>query len=178
MTVTGLESLQRTLRQLADACQQKATRAALAAANTAIAARIRSGVNASAASTEVKREARKLIGKLVKKRGGQFTAKAGFAVGQKGRKKQQAKSKGFVSPASIHLFVMGTDERATAGGHATGRIRGLLAGIVQSATSAASGAAASAAGAAARKAIEREAKRLASGIVRGGGGNLPAGWKF
>lgn len=162
MSVTGLESLQKTLLSLARDGQQKATRSALAAANTALAKAVRSGVNSSAASSEVKREARKLVGKLLRKKGEQFVAKVGFGVGAKGRKKQQDKSKGFVSPASIHLFVLGTKERTTKSGHPTGRIQPLLAGIVKAATTSALGEATKLAADAARKTIEREAAKAAT----------------
>jgi hypothetical protein len=132
--VAGLADLKKTLEGIAGEGNKKVLRAAVGATMTVMAKAARQAVNASSASPEVKRAARTLIGKRFDRKGGEVRAKVGFAVGMKGKKKfrQAGMGKGvkkghsgFVSAASIHLFVLGTQDRYTGGrmSRFAGRIR-------------------------------------------------------
>jgi hypothetical protein len=153
--VQGLTELQRTLTELAGAGNRKMLRAAIGATMTVTAKAVREAVNGTPAGPEVKREARKLVGKRFIRgdEGGVMArAKVGFGVGKRtkaAREKAAAKAAGRqrdgvgISSNDIHWFVLGTEERfhgeKTVWGRKvatgcpvspTGRIKPLLAGAI------------------------------------------------
>jgi cell division septum initiation protein DivIVA len=141
----GLDDLLRKLDTIKDRMAKKAAKAGVNAGLTPLAQAMRSAVNASPASPELKRAARKMIGKRLKKKEGKdYVGKVGFAVGKatKAKKEKAAKrsvdksKKGVgVSQSNIHWFVLGTKDRKTKTGHPTGRVEELLKGCVAQASS-------------------------------------------
>ncbi len=149
-SITGLQAADRKLRRLATTASDKAITAGIRASMTAIAKAMRAAVNSTSASSELKREARKAIGsrfakpKMGKRRGIK-EAKVGFGVGKSGKAVKRAvaargkriaggKSGGKgvgISSANIHWFVLGTDDRATKAGHATGKIVNMFGGVTR-----------------------------------------------
>lgn len=118
--------LQRNLQRIANGLPKKVMRPAVGAAMKPLKKSIRQQVNASQASTAVKREARKTIGyRYAKDKGGQPQAKAGFGVGKPTkRKKMKAHERNVygqggaglargvgLSAANVHWFVFGTKPR-------------------------------------------------------------------
>ncbi len=124
----GMDKMIRTLNTTKDKTAKKCAMAGVRAGLTPLAKAMRAGINASPASTGLKRAARKTIGKSLRRyRGGKGArgGKAGFAVGKPSKKKgmtaherhvygqggaKLAKGVG-VSSSNIHWFVLGTDER-------------------------------------------------------------------
>jgi hypothetical protein len=117
----GMNDLVKTLNTIKDKSLKKATRAGINASLTPLTKAMRAAVNASSASTALKRAARKVIGKSLKKKRGTYQGKAGFAVGKQSKSKRVkssirwGSSKGGVglSATNIHWFVLGTDDRET-----------------------------------------------------------------
>jgi hypothetical protein len=134
--ITGLRAVERKLNRLATTSSKKATVAGHRASMTTIAKAMRSAVNASDASTFLKREARKSIGaRFSKGMAKELTlAKVGFSVGKKAKQVKSAQAargkrlgagKGGgrgvgISAANIHWFVLGTKKRRTKSGFGSG----------------------------------------------------------
>lgn len=155
----GLDALVKTLDGLKDKASKKAARAGVNAGLTVLAKAMRSAVNSSSASPNVKRRARDVIGKRLQKAQGQTTGKAGFGVGKRGKKytqglndyqgaREQAERKGVgISASNIHWFILGTAQRRQinsrrkpnkgGAGRLTGRVQSSLQGVVSSAASSA-----------------------------------------
>ncbi|KKK76871.1 hypothetical protein LCGC14_2859270, partial [marine sediment metagenome] len=131
--------------------------------------------NASEASPELKREARKTIGaRFAKRRHSQVReAKVGFSVGKKKKAIQRAQAArgkrieagksggggvGF-SAANIHWFVLGTDERHQKSGKPTGKVEGVFGGVTRQALASSAGASLAAARRKISQVITREAKK-------------------
>ena len=124
----GMDAMIRTLNTTKDKTAKKCATAGVRAGLTPLAKAMRAAINASSASTGLKRAARKTIGKSLRRyRGGKGArgGKAGFAVGKPPKKKaaaahersvygqrgaKMAKGVG-VSSANIHWYVLGTKER-------------------------------------------------------------------
>jgi len=154
MNLKGFSRLTANLEKTQRKTSQKVARAGMSASLTPLTKAMRAAVNASPASKEVKRQARKLIGRSLKKSKGNYTGKAGFAVGKQSKKKSMTAHERFVygqggagmakgvgiSASNIHWFVLGTDERQTKSGKATGMIKDLLKGVIPAATVSARGA--------------------------------------
>lgn len=155
--VKGLADIQAKLSNMASKGGAKLLRAGVGAGMTSLAQSLRAAVNSTAATAEVKRAARKTIGKRYAKGGTsrtgkttQAAAKVGFGVGFKlKRLRQQAAKhsatgrKGVgLSAADVHWFVLGTVERklkrgsekGPKAGHPTGRIPPMLAGATRTAS--------------------------------------------
>lgn len=175
-TITGVEELDHKLARLSRSSSRRAVTSGIRAGLTPLGKAMRAGINASDASPELKRAARKTIGKrFARAKGGQgvYQAKVGFAVGMKhkavrravvkARKKKRAEggmSRGVgISAFNIHWFVLGTKQRRTKSGHATGRIPAFFEGVVGGAFAVAGGAALAAARAKIRQVIQREARK-------------------
>jgi hypothetical protein len=148
--VIGWRELDAMFQRLAEEGAKKALRAGVGAAMKPISQALRAAVDASGAPKEVKRQAKKLIGRRFDKKGGrkknEVRAKVGFAVGKQSQKKKLtaheryqaykaggAKGVG-ISSSDIHWFVLGTQQRATKAGHRTGKIPPELAGVLEQAT--------------------------------------------
>lgn len=141
----GLDDLLRKLDTIKNRTAKKAAKAGVNAGLTPLAQAMRAAVNASPASAELKRAARQVIGKRLKKKEGKdYVGKAGFAVGkatkakkEKAAKRSADKSKKGVglSQSNVHWFVLGTKDRRTRRSHSTGKIEGLLKGCVVQASS-------------------------------------------
>lgn len=146
VAITGLHRLDSTLRHLASQGTKKAAKAGLSAALTVVVKAVRQQVNATPGITsDLKREARRAIGKRVRTKRLHVTGKVGFGVGKrkskvaaatKARAKRIAKGKASggvgISAANIHWAVLGTSERRTDDtGRATGKMPPLLKGVVQ-----------------------------------------------
>jgi hypothetical protein len=170
----GLDKMLRTLNTTKDKTAKKCARAGVSAGLTPLTKAMRAAVNASPASTELKRQARKTIGRSLKKRRGNYSGKAGFGVGKPSKKKNMTAHERYVygqggaklasgvgiSATNIHWFVLGTDERQTKSGKATGQIKDLLKGVVPSATMSARGAMLQAARKKCTEVLARETAKL------------------
>jgi hypothetical protein len=148
--VFGAKELDRKMLRMVDTGSKVAMVRAIDAGMRPIAKAMRAAVNASDASTFLKREARKSIGHRFKKntRGRKSPireAKVGFAVGKrkksvqaavKARGKRLAAGKGGgrgvgISAQNIHWFVLGTDERKHKSGHRVGRIANMFGQVTR-----------------------------------------------
>jgi hypothetical protein len=121
----GLDQLVRAINRLKDKTVQKAARAGINAGLAAMNKAIRSAVNASSASPEMKRAARAAIGKRLLKEAQSrsiIAAKGGFGVGLHGKRKrakaaaraQDRTRRGVgISASNIHWAVLGTRDRFT-----------------------------------------------------------------
>jgi len=125
--------LDRKLKYLATHGGKKAARAGINAGLTPLVKAMRAAINGTSASSDLKRQARKTVGKRFAKAKsgasrGAYEAKAGFAVGKKKGKPTKGKSRGVgVGPANIHWFVLGTESRThETTGHSTGRIANIF----------------------------------------------------
>lgn len=154
----GDKALDRKLKRLSTTSSNRAITAGIRASMTPVARAMRSAVNASEASTSLKREARRAIGqRFAKAKGGPKRgireAKVGFGVGQTekvrarkvasgeaARAKGESSGKGVgVGVANIHWFVLGTDERVLKhgsergpkAGHPTGEIDNVFGGVTR-----------------------------------------------
>lgn len=170
--VTGIAELDRKLTQFSTSGANRAMRAGISAGMTQIAKAIRQGVNSSDASSEMKRAARKAVGRRLvtkettKKR---QAAKVGLGVGkQKKAADRPKKRKGVgISSANIHWATLGTTERqlkkgsktGPKAGHPTGKMPAILEGVVPAAFAASSGTAMSAATSKIRQVIQKEAQK-------------------
>ena len=105
------------------------------------------------------REARKAIGRKVKRKGKtEVIGKVGAGVGKKRKKNPDRNGKPGVglSENNIHWAILGVNDRQTEAGHNRGRHDGFLAGIVQQGASRAEVRAAVAAREAVKRVIEGE----------------------
>jgi len=178
--VMGVKELDRKFAHLGT----RGARAVLAAGINAelgvLAKAFRQQIKNSNASDEMKREARRTVGKRFR-RGGTSrigktstpVAKVGFAVGKrqkqisaakKARGKRVAKSgkKGRgvgISAANIHWPVLGTDERRHEGGKSTGRMPDVFRGLARRVIASVSSVAIAAASAVMRQRIVIEARK-------------------
>ena len=161
-TVTGDKRLDRRLANLGKRGATRAITAGVRAGLTPVARALRRAINASSVSTQVKREARKTVGKRFKrKRGSKIReAKVGFAVGKKVKKESGKKGVG-ISSNNIHWFVLGTEQRSTKNGRDTGQIEDMFSGLCQQALDRSKQAAMDAARAKISQVIKREAKKQA-----------------
>lgn len=132
----GDKAMDRKLKRLGTTGSTKAIAAGIRASMTPVARAMRVAVNATDASSYLKREARKAIGQRFAKnrKKGVREAKVGFAVGKKkkqikaagaARDKRVAAGKGGgrgvgISSTNIHWFVLGTDLRRTKSGFGSG----------------------------------------------------------
>lgn len=145
----GFDQLLAKLTKLEDKKEKRIARAGVSAGIKALVAAQKAAVNSAPISGALKAAARKAIGKrIVKDQGAIVAGKAGFGVGKSTRKKRESahqrhmrgqggahETKGVgASAANIHWFVLGTQERETAGGHGTGEVPSLLAGAIQTAS--------------------------------------------
>ena len=163
--VIGADALNAKLISLAKNTSKKAARAGISAGLRVVAKAIRQAINASDAPADVKRQARKTIGsRFGKRKGGpgrgRIEARAGFAVGKKRQPPTARRSRGVgLGVQDVHWFVLGTQERATKSGHATGKIDAMLSEAVRTAVGMSGDTALSAARAAVARVIERDARR-------------------
>jgi len=184
VTVTGWDELERRLTNLERRDALAAAEKGLRGMATPLLRALRAGINAAPVSAEIKRAARKTLGRNYKKARagamrGQKQAKAGFGIGKQPPLDKRAGRKGVgVSRTNIHWFVLGTQDRYTGmavrrtrlarltgnalrptGGKVryTGRIQPLLVGLAPAALAAAQPAMLEAA----RQAIDREIIRRA-----------------
>lgn len=133
----GEKMLDRKLNYLATHGGKKAARAGINAGMVPLAKALRAAINTTDASSDLKRQARKTIGKRFAKakfgaKRGQYEAKAGFAVGKKKGKPTGGKSRGVgVGPANVHWFVLGTEGRRHDTGHRTGQIANVFDGVTR-----------------------------------------------
>jgi hypothetical protein len=165
----GDKELSRKLDALGGRASRRAITTGVSAALTPLARAMRSAVNASSASADLKRAARATIGKrfsTTRVSRNEKQAKAGFAVGKpskvkaaKARKRSAAGGGVGVSAANIHWFVLGTADRTTKSGHSTGRISPAFTGVMQQAFSASQSTMVAVARAKISQVIEREARR-------------------
>jgi len=163
----GARELERKLKHLQSQGSKKVARAAVTGMVGPIRKGIRQQVNATPATTELRRAARKAVGSKVKKQpDGSYGAKAGLGVG-KMTKKQRASASARaaggqgvgVSKHNIHWFVLGTTERTqTSTGKSVGRIKPVFKGVVPRAVTASTPAAIAAGAEKARKQLKKEAK--------------------
>jgi len=141
----GFDQLMKKLATLEDRQEKRIARSGVTAGMTALAKAQKAAVNSAPISGALKAQARKMIGKRLNKDGGAIVSgKAGFAVGKGSKKKREKASQRHqrgqggghetrgvgVSAANIHWFVLGTKERKTGSGHATGAIPALLDGVI------------------------------------------------
>ena len=166
-SITGDKAIDRRLANLSTRGSQRAITAGILAGMTPIAKAMRAAINATSASSELKREGRKAVGKRFKKakggaKKGTREAKVGFGVGKK-RKKAADRAGGGVgiSAANIQWPVLGTEERATKAGGSTGRMPAVFEGVTESAFAASKEASMAAARAKISQVIMREAKKQA-----------------
>jgi len=145
----GLDELRSCLATLADKSAKKAAKAGINAGLMELKKAIVAGVNSSSMTAAEKQAARKTVGKSLKKKGDDYAGKAGFGVGKPSQKKKEAAraraqrgqrgtndDRGVgISASNIH-WLMGTGERRTASGHATGKMPEVLNGIIAGAVSA------------------------------------------
>jgi len=176
--VLGDKELDRKLRRLATKSSKKAIVAGINASMTPLARSMRKAITAVKASDELKREARRAIGKRFGKnkagaRRGIREAKVGFSVGKKrsaAKPKGGGQSRGVgISAANIHWFVLGTHKRyLTKGrgghwplpaGHYTGRIASIFGDVTRLAFAGTSAAMTEAARKKIKQVIEREARK-------------------
>lgn len=164
----GKPELDRKLNHLSGKASKRAIVAGIKASLIPIARAMRTGVNASSASHELKKAARQSIGsRFTRKRWESVReAKVGFAVGKskksvakRSAKRGEGRPGAGVSASNIHWFVLGTDERTTKSGKSTGRIEGVFAGVTDAAVGAAGQASLAAASKKIQQVIHREARK-------------------
>ncbi len=176
VAVTGDKALDRKLADLGRrSTVNRVVGRGMSAGMVPVLKAIRAGINATDASPFLKREARKTIGKKIK-RGGPSgpEAKAGFSVGKKAKQVAKAKvarskrlgaGKGGgrgvgISASNIHWFVLGTQFRFhKKSGRRTGRIKPPFNKVMMQAVSASQGAYLAAARAKITQEIQKEAMK-------------------
>jgi hypothetical protein len=131
MNIDGIEEVIKGLSDIADKGIKKAAKQGINAALNTLAKSLRQAVNGTSLGGEAKAEARKAVGKRLKKKEGQedYSGKVGFGVAQSKSKRQAAKARASdatkkgvgLSGGDIHWFVLGTAERHTAK-RATGKM--------------------------------------------------------
>jgi len=143
----GDKDLTRAIDRLVTRGSKRAITAGIRAGMVPVARAMRAAVQASTASPELKREAKRSIGarfgktRKIKQR----HAKVGFAVGKRKRAvhsamrargkriaggKQADRGVG-ISSANIHWFVLGTDPRQTKAGRFTGQIANVFGDVTR-----------------------------------------------
>lgn len=147
MALQGVRELVDQITLMEGAISTKAAKAGVNAALAVLVKSIKSGVNASGMSLDEKAAARATVNKRLKKKEGDETGgKAGFGVGkQSAAKKRKAtarrgrgqggtgEERGVgISSANVH-WLMGTQDRTTQSGHATGKMPDVLSGIIATA---------------------------------------------
>ena len=182
--IKGLMKLDRRLRHLEKRGARRVAGKGVRAGLMVVGKAMRSAINASDASSELKREARKTIGQRFQRKmaGGLGpSAKVGFSVAKRAKQVAQASaargkrlgqtkgSKGEffrgtgdtrgvgISATNVHWFVLGTTERKHQSGHATGKIDGVFGDVTHQALATSQGAALEAARAKISAEIKREA---------------------
>ena len=172
----GDKELERKLKHLSRRGSKRAITAGIRGSMVPIARAMRAAINATAASTDLKREARKAIGARFGKtrRITERHAKVGFSVGKKAKqiraayrsKKVDEKGVG-ISATNVHWFVLGTDERVLKkgsargpkAGHPTGQIVNVFGDVTRLAMAGSMAASVAAARKKITQAIEREARK-------------------
>ncbi len=169
-TVTGDKQIRRQLAHLKKRVAKRAMTSGINASMTALGKGLRAAINATNVDSNMKKEARRSIGKRFK-RGGTSrmgittaqVAKVGFKIGKtkaQQKKRTQGASRGVgVSVRNIHWFVLGTDERAHDSGSPTGKIQGVFGDVTAQAMASSSGAAIAAARKKVGQVILREAAK-------------------
>lgn len=160
--ITGGKQIRRQLTSLSQRTSKRAVVAGIRGSMTPVAKAMRAAINATDASPELKRAARKSVGRRFKTRKATVrAAKVGVGVGD-AKKKQlsQHSSRGVgISVANVHWFVLGTVERYTRGGHRTGRVPPIFEGLASKAFSSSRQAALAAARKKIAAVIAKDAKR-------------------
>jgi len=161
-TVTGDRLIDRRLANLTKKGTKRAIAAGTNAAMTVLGRALRSAINATSASPELKRATRKSVGKRFKKNRAANVreAKVGFGVGKRARKAAGKKGVG-IAKENIHWFVLGTDQRQTKDGQKTGRIEDMFSGLAQAALASSAQPAMDAARAKISQVIAQEARKTA-----------------
>lgn len=138
--ISGVEQLHKTIDQINDDVSKKDAAKVVRSVAANIAKAMRTEVTKSNASADLKRAARRAIKQRMKKafgskRGSSKEAKVGFGVGKPAEANRSGHNRGGVGVSSknIHWFVLGTGERATNTGHATGRVQAVFAGLASKA---------------------------------------------
>ena len=168
--ISGDRQIDRQLRRLEARTAKKALTAGIKAGQMKVAKAMRAAINATDASADLKREARKSIGSRFTRGGvartGKITArvsKVGFSVAKKHKtlkKTGEGRSRGVgISAANIHWFVLGTKDRHHDSGKSVGRIEAVFGDVTEKAFTASKGAALEAARAKVTQVIQREARR-------------------
>lgn len=173
--VLGAAHIEAKLSELALVASPKAARAGINAMLGQLTKALRAGVNASSASPELKRAARKTIGKRFGKakggkQDGQQAAKVGFGVAKKmpKRGKNPSGGKGVgLSASNVHWFAIGTQTRKLSkgsptgpkAGHPTGKVEPVLGEATQKALAVGAGPAMEAARAKIQSVLFKEAQK-------------------
>lgn len=146
----GLQELQQALATIKNVAGKKAAKAGINAGLVPLVSAMRAAVNATNASPEMKRAARKTLAKRLQRKGGETIGKAGFGVGKQtaaktgkasaraalGRKGGGRGGVG-ISAANVHWPIFGTEDRVqTKTGRSTGRMPSQLPGVIAMAASA------------------------------------------
>lgn len=135
-TITGDKQLDRKLKRLGRRGGKKAAAAGVRASLTPVRKAMRAAINASGASKELKRAARKTVASRFKKsrKTGRKEAKVGLGVGKQKKPNKRSGTAGVgISKTNIHWFVLGTDERKTKSGRNAGRIEGVFGDVTDTA---------------------------------------------
>lgn len=179
----GLEAMQKTLNATKDKIEKRASAAGINAGLVPLVRAMRAAVNASSASSELKRAARKTLAKRLKKSAdGRKYGKAGFAVGKGTENKRNAAHERSVygqggaklvggvgiSASNVHWAVLGTKARKwKKTGKSTGSMPSYLAGLLRKAASSASSAMLEAARKKSAQVLAREvAKQAKKGLIK------------
>lgn len=170
-TVTGDRQILRTLRHLEKRGAKRAMTAGINASMTVLSRAMRAAVTATDVHPNIKREARRSVGKRFKRGGtnrmGVTTAevaKVGFKVAKpkaaQGKKTQGTSRGKGVSVRNIHWFVLGTVERRhDTTGRPTGKIQGVFGNVTAQVMASSSGPALAAARKKTGQVILREAAK-------------------
>lgn len=156
--IEGDKALDAALARLAGPGARRVNAGMMNASLAVLAKALRAAVNASDASSELKRAARQAIGRKRRK----DVAKVGFGVGKKraaSPDKRTGKSGVGISANNIHWPVLGTGERQTKAGRKAGKMPAIFAGATDQALATGGPAALAAARAKCRELIAREAAR-------------------
>ncbi len=124
---TGIPHVDKVLQTLEGKAARRITRVVVGGAQTRIAARMRSTIDAEPGiSPELKRALKRTAGKRSKKnrRNGRFEAKIGLGDGKRKKPKRSGRTQGGIGISSwnVHWIALGTQPRRTAAGRFTGRV--------------------------------------------------------
>jgi len=161
----GGKEFDRKLVRLGRRGSKRAITAGIRAGMTPIAKAMRAAINEAEASAELKREARKTIGKRFARayKSTLREAKVGFSVGKKQKtlkKTGGGASRGVgASARNIHWFVLGTDDRFLKTGHSTGQIENVFGAVTRAAVATSAVASVNAARRKIFEVIKREAQK-------------------